>query len=500
MVFRKIIIGALLCNSLMYSQSWELINNDIVGETTLDELGFSVSLNSDGNIVAIGAAFGDLNGNDDAGELKVFKNEGGSWTQIGATITGENADERLGGAVSLNSDGSIVAVGAPFSDEAGKINNGKVRILKNEGGTWTQIGNTISGSTAEQFFGSSVSINSDGTVLAIGAPGATDDFINGNTDTSGELKIYKNEAGTWTQIGATITGEAIGDLLGVSVSLNNDGTIVAVGAPRSASNSFSGGKVSVYKNEGGTWNLIGDSFESSAFKGIGLSVDLNGNGDILAIGGFTGEAKIYKNESNTWSLIGSAISAAGSGLLGSSVSLNDAGNRVAIGDPGNGSSGESNKGIIRVFENQSNVWVQVENNIEGTAESDQSGRSVSLNDAGDVLAIGTPGFDNGTTTNVGRVQVLTTNDTVLSVDEVTSVDDLALNFYPNPTSNILQMANTSLKINEVSIYNLQGVLLTKKLINSVSNLYIPIVNLANGTYMVRIKTDKGETTKLFVKE
>ena len=498
-MFRKIIIGALFCNSMLYSQSWELINNDIIGETTGDESGFSVSLNAEGSIIAVGAPFGDVNGNDNAGELKVYENNAGNWTQIGNTINGDNADDRLGGAVSLNFNGSIVAVSAPFSDNTGLVNTGSVRIFENNGGTWTQIGNTINGSIANQFFGSSISLSSNGTVLAIGAPG-TIDFLNGNSDTSGELKIYRNDSGTWTQIGNTISGAALGNLFGVSVSLNDNGTIIAVGAPRNSEKGIASGKVNVYRNDSNTWTLIGDDFEAPALSGIGLSVDLNAVGDIIAIGGFTGEAKVYKNEANTWSRIGNAIPALGTRLLGSSVSLNAAGTTIAIGEPGNETNGNSNSGVTRVFENNANTWVQVENNVEGTTESDQSGRSVSLNATGDVLAVGTPGFDNGATDNVGRVQVLTTNDTILSVTDVTSVDDLELVFYPNPTSNILQMVNSTLKINEVSIYDLQGVLLTKKVINSISNIYIPIVDLANGTYMVTVKTDKGDTAKLFVKE
>ncbi len=491
-MFKKIIIGALLCNSMLYSQSWEVINEAIIGETTGDESGFSVSLNTAGNIVAVGTPFGDLIGNDNVGELKVYENNGGNWSLIGAVIKGNNADDRLGGAVSLNADGTIVAVSAPFSDNGGLSNTGSVRIFQNNGGIWTQIGNVINGTIADQFFGSSISLSNDGTVLAVGAPG---DLDTTNNITEGELKIYKNESGTWTQIGNTITGAAVGNLFGVSVNLNADGTIVAVGAPRNSENGFAAGKVSVYRNESNTWTLIEDDFETSALSGTGLSVDLNAVGDILAIAGLTGETKIYKNENDSWNLIGNVISASGNGI-GSSVSLNAVGNIVAIGEPGN----ETNTGVTRVFENQSNTWVQIENNIEGIAESDQSGRSVSLNATGDILAVGTPGFDDGAIQNLGNVRVLTNNSTVLSVTDLASIDDLELTFYPNPTSNILQMANTTLMIKEVSIYDLQGVLLTKRAINSISNLYIPIVNLTDGTYIVNIKTDKGETSKLFVKE
>ena len=37
--------------------------------------------------------------------------------------------------------------------------------------------------------------------------------------------------GSWSQLGADIDGEAAGDYSGYSVSLSSDGTIVAIGAP-----------------------------------------------------------------------------------------------------------------------------------------------------------------------------------------------------------------------------------------------------------------------------
>ena len=51
----------------------------------------------------------------------------------------------------------------------------------------------------------------------------------GNGSNSGHVRIYKNISGTWVQIGQDIDGEANGDNFGNSVSLNHDGSIVAIG-------------------------------------------------------------------------------------------------------------------------------------------------------------------------------------------------------------------------------------------------------------------------------
>ena len=77
------------------------------------------------------------------------------------------------------------------------------------------------------YSGYSVSLSSDGTIVAIGAHG--NDGVNGRY--SGHVRIYKYDGTSWGQLGQDIDGEAAGDNSGMSVSLSSDGTIVAIGAP-----------------------------------------------------------------------------------------------------------------------------------------------------------------------------------------------------------------------------------------------------------------------------
>ena len=48
-------------------------------------------------------------------------------TEVGADIDGEAADDESGWSVSLNSTGNVVAIGAPFNDGNGD-NSGHVRV------------------------------------------------------------------------------------------------------------------------------------------------------------------------------------------------------------------------------------------------------------------------------------------------------------------------------------------------------------------------------------
>jgi hypothetical protein len=108
------------------SGTWTQLGTDIDGETEYDQSGRSVSLSSDGTSVAIGAHQNDGSGTD-AGSVRVYKNVSGTWMQLGADIDGEAPDDRGGTSVSLSSNGSILAIGAIQNDGSG-TEAGHVRV------------------------------------------------------------------------------------------------------------------------------------------------------------------------------------------------------------------------------------------------------------------------------------------------------------------------------------------------------------------------------------
>jgi len=262
------------------NNTWTKVGSDIKGEGVSDNLGRSVSLSSDGNVVAIGAILHEASGNA-SGSVKILKNINNTWTQIGNDIDGEDANSFSGRSVSLSSDGSIIAIGADWNDGNG-TDSGHVRIYKNINDTWTQVGSDIDGENTGDRSGWAVSLSSDGSIVAIGA---TDNDENG-TD-SGHVRIYKNINDTWTQVGSDIDGENTGDFSGVSVSLSSDGTIVAIGSIGSTKdlNGTNSGYVRIYKNINNTWTQIGSDLDGEAAgDAYGTSVSLSSDGTIVAIG------------------------------------------------------------------------------------------------------------------------------------------------------------------------------------------------------------------------
>ena len=150
----------------------------------------------------------------------------------GAKITGEASNDQFGYSGSISASGDTIVIGAYGANK----NTGYVKVYKNISGTWTQQGATLTGEATNECFGYSVSISATGDTIVVGAWGA-------NSDT-GYVKVYKNISGTWTQQGAKITGEAGSEWFGYSVSISATGDTIVVGA--SAANSYRG-YVKVYK-------------------------------------------------------------------------------------------------------------------------------------------------------------------------------------------------------------------------------------------------------------
>ena len=395
-------LGIWVYATVSSENEWTQTGQDIDGEDIGDYSGWSVSLNSAGNIVAIGADYNDGNGYK-SGHTRIYKYNETSWVQLGEDIDGEAIDDQSGYSVSLNSAGDIVAIGAPYNDGTNNDpddNRGHTRIYQYNGTSWTQLGQDIDGEAGSDQSGESVSLNSAGDIVAIGATR--------NDGNRGHTRIYQYIAGLWTQIGQDIDGEAGSDESGESVSLNSAGNIVAIGAIKNDGNR---GHTRIYEYDYkvNTWTQLGQDIDGEATNDFsGISVSLNSAGDIVAIGaegndGDRGHTRIYEYNGTSWVQIGQDIDGeAAEDYSGRSVSLNSAGNIVAIGARFN----DSIRGHTRIYQYdfKVNTWTQLGQDIDGEAAGDFSGYSVSLNSAGNIVAIGAI-FNNGNGSDAGHTRI-----------------------------------------------------------------------------------------------
>jgi hypothetical protein len=224
--------------------AWTQLGVDIDGEAAGDYFGNSVSMNAVGDRVAIGGSSNDVGGTKvNGGHVRVFRWSGTAWTQLGADIDAEAAGDSFGTSVSMNATGDRVAIGALDNGVGGtKVYAGHVRVFSWNGTAWTQLGADIDGEAANDRFGGSVSMNAVGDRVAIGAS-----YNDGNGINAGHARVFSWNGTAWTQLGVDIDGEQASDLFGNSVSMNAVGDRVAIGAPLNDENGTDAGRVSIFQ-------------------------------------------------------------------------------------------------------------------------------------------------------------------------------------------------------------------------------------------------------------
>jgi hypothetical protein len=121
---------------------WDRMGDGIEGEGNGDMSGEGVAMNADGTIVAIGSPQND-NSFNRAGHVRVFEFDSSSesWELLRNDIRGEASSDLSGSSVSLSSEGTTVAIGAVFNAAAAKL-AGHVRVFRYDSGIqqWSQAG------------------------------------------------------------------------------------------------------------------------------------------------------------------------------------------------------------------------------------------------------------------------------------------------------------------------------------------------------------------------
>ena len=386
------------------------LGSDIDGEAQGDRSGYSVSISSDGTKVAIGA-LDNNGGGSDAGQVRVYQYSNNAWTQIGLDIDGEAAGNQSGMSFALSGDGTTVAIGAPGNSGINGAYSGHVRVYRNNSGTWTKIGADIDGEAANDGSGRSVAISSDGNIVAIGTPN------NGTSNSRrGQVRVYQYSSSTWTQIGADIDGGSLYEESGEAVAISSDGTIVAIGAPQNSNGNGNGaGQVRVYKNIAGTWTKLGADIDGEAESDVsGSSVAISSDGTIVAIGAkwndgggnSAGQVRVYQYSNSSWTKIGSDIDgSAANDQAGTSVAISSDGTIVAIGATQSNFMGPAYAGYVKLYKNVSGTWTLIGQKIDGEASSDASGSSVSISSNGTIVGIGAPANSGVNGSGSGQVRV-----------------------------------------------------------------------------------------------
>ncbi len=485
---KQISISILLLFPIICFGQWTQIGNDVNGQAAGDNCGYSTAISANGAIVAMGAIFND-NGGGAAGQVRVFTLSGDVWTQIGADISGETGGDQTGQSVSLSDDGSVLAIGEPFNNDLG-FTSGQVRVFRNVNDTWTPVGQDLFGQNAVAGAGTTVDLSADGTTVAFGAPNT---LVSPFPSFTGNVEVYELQDNNWVQKGGDIEGDGSIIKFGQSVSLSDDGNIVAIGQTGDPSNIsiLQLGRVKVYQFENNQWTQIGNTIFGQADRDeFGWKVSLSGSGTTLAVSSASSNVVVvYQLIEGVWTQLGDALFGENPGnLFGYSIDLTKDGSTLAVGARWNSTDG-FRRGRAYVFRNQGGNWQQIDNAIVGIANEDSHGFSIAISQDGTRVAVGALNNDTAGN-NAGHVRIFE-NRPLATAD----FDNTIIAFYPNPAKEIVNFSSKN-SIEDIIIYNLLGQEVLTKQVNS-NQFSIDISHLSSGTYIAQLnQNQKSKSVKL----
>lgn len=210
----------------------QVLHDPYVSSCLSESFGYDLALSADGGTLLIGTY-----GN----HAYVYKNSGGTWT-LSATLVqppqsfhqNQTADN-FGSAVALTADGNIAVIGASSAYTASAdFPQGEVFAFQNISGAWTELQEFDNPDEPAPYgisegYGGNVAISNDGSMLAISAnESPTDTFGNPGP---GLVYLYKGTLGLWVQ--SEILNDpnnTAGDAFGTSIGLSADGSALIVGA------------------------------------------------------------------------------------------------------------------------------------------------------------------------------------------------------------------------------------------------------------------------------
>lgn len=500
----KLLLNSFFLLALNNCFSQIQIGQDIEGVMSNEGFGTSTSISNNGHIIAVGAPNNVFN-SEEIGLVNLYEFDltNSEWNQKGQSIIGDNKGESWGSDISISSNGNIVAISSPDNSNASQ-NSGLVRIFKfdNNSSTWNQMGQDINGKYKEDRCGISISLNSEGNIIAIGS-----NLNDQNGENAGQVNIfeYDSESNTWIPKGPSINGTDEGDRFGEVVSLSSDGSIVAI----MARIPFENGDVEVYEfqSESSTWQQIGQDIN----KGSGdnhtdllSSLSISQDGKTLAIGASfnddngqnSGNVRVfnYSNSQNNWIQKGqNIIGEAAEDRSGNSISISGNGEIIAVGALLNDGNGKDS-GHVRIYQysNEISDWKQIGNDIDGEASEDSSGKSVSLSSNGNFLVIGAPNNVNQNGITSGHARIFELSSIVNT--EMIQLSDLKINIHPNPASEQICLNNNQKGL--VKIYNQSGTLVNQLIVEP--QAIIPINTFIQGSYILEYIQDKDHIIKKFV--
>jgi hypothetical protein len=263
--------GALAIFSYTNS-TWTSFQNQYISKLS-SRFGDCVSLN-DSDFIAVGCRGDSTTGGTNCGSAFIYGKSGSSWVELQNIFAPDFlANSRFGDSISINNS-NIIVVCASRMTVGGTSNSGKAYIYGRTTSSWSLLQSITpsDGPTSGLQYGISCCINNKNEIV-VGA-----DYGAGGTG-AGKVYYYGKSGSSWAQLQIITPSGSNGDLIGSSVSIN-DNKLLGIGSP--GRNSNKGGGYTYYmSNTSSSWSLLKNIdlsyLTSSSSERAGYSCSLGKN-------------------------------------------------------------------------------------------------------------------------------------------------------------------------------------------------------------------------------
>jgi len=233
-----------------------------------DWFGSSVSMNTTGDTLAIGAAGDEENGGSEAGSVYIFQSSSLGYQEVQKLTASFDTKgqpeidfeyDRFGSKISMNATGDKMAIAAPYDEENGAGSGtyggaGAVYIFQSGSQGYQQVQKLTSsgdGDPAGDRFSRNISMNTTGDILAIGAYGDDE-----NGESAGAVYIFQSSSIGYQEVqkltarfdtDKTPETDPAGDWFGFDLSVKTAGDILAISARKDEENGVEAGAVYIFK-------------------------------------------------------------------------------------------------------------------------------------------------------------------------------------------------------------------------------------------------------------
>ena len=362
-----------------------------------DLFGYSVSTSNDGRLVAIGAPSDRVDGRT-SGSVYIFSRSDSGWHRD-AKLVVDDATRRLGKSLAMSGDGRTVVAGTdtPALHE-------RVYVFSRDEGGWRQQA-AFAPDRQEVYFGRSVAISDDGSVVLVGAP---------SLQSGDEGKVYRFEQGVTDWDERTVVEplyDGYVDQFGGCLSLDGDGETAVVTAvedvtagPGSLVSALSWGD-----GEVPSWTSV-DTVVPDRVTLLDDAVALSADGTRAAVNGFVdrdGVVLVFSRTRRTWRREATLPLDDVAEHFGRSVAMSGDGRTVVVGADRRNALVDGG-GVAYVFDYGDSGWDRrMELALDDGTDRDSFARSVAVSHDGTRIFVGAYG-EGDVDDRLGNVYVVDT--------------------------------------------------------------------------------------------